>query len=152
MYGRTREECEEKLAKLILQMKAEIAALRNGMAAEYPDGVSPKKKQLAEYLRQHPGVSNKSLSHGKQVWTALRCRNTTMKSGQNWHTGKHIKQKSAGGEGLLLTVCGFQKWSEFSAVCGMIVVKRKITAKLAAIFLKMVEHRGFEPLTSRLRT
>ena len=56
----TREECEEKLAKLILQMKAEIAALRNGTAAEYPDGVSPKKKQLAEYLRQHPGVSNKS--------------------------------------------------------------------------------------------
>ena len=26
----------------------------------YPDGVSPKKKQLAEYLRQYPGVSNKS--------------------------------------------------------------------------------------------
>ena len=41
-------------------MKAEIAALRNGMATEYPDGVSPKKKQLAEYLCQHPGVSNKS--------------------------------------------------------------------------------------------
>lgn len=49
-----------KLAKLILQMKAEIAALRNGTAAEYPDGVSPKKKQLAEYLRKNPGVSNKS--------------------------------------------------------------------------------------------
>lgn len=60
VYGRTREECEEKLAKLILQMKAEIAVLRNGTAAEYPDGVSPKKKQLVEYLRQHPGVSNKS--------------------------------------------------------------------------------------------
>lgn len=60
VYGCTREECEEKLAKLILQMKAEIAVLRNGTAAEYPDGVSPKKKQLAEYLRQHPGVSNKS--------------------------------------------------------------------------------------------
>lgn len=60
VYGRTREKCEEKLAKLILQMKAEIAVLRNGTAAEYPDGVSPKKKQLAEYLRQHPGVSNKS--------------------------------------------------------------------------------------------
>ena len=60
VYGRTREECEEKLAKLILQMKAEIAALRNGTAAEYPDGVSLKKKLLAEYLRQHPGVSNKS--------------------------------------------------------------------------------------------
>ena len=50
----------KKPAKLILQMKAEIAALRNGTAAEYPDGVSPKKTQLAEYLRQHPGVSNKS--------------------------------------------------------------------------------------------
>ena len=60
VYGRTREECEEKLAKLILQMKAEIAVLRNGTAAEYPDGVSPKKKQLADYLSQHPGVSNKS--------------------------------------------------------------------------------------------
>ena len=60
VYGRTREECEEKLAKLILQMKAEIAVLRNGTATEYPDGVSPKKKQLAEYLRQHPSVSNKS--------------------------------------------------------------------------------------------
>ena len=41
-------------------MNAEIAALRTGTATEYPDGVSPKKKQLAEYLRQHPGVSNKS--------------------------------------------------------------------------------------------
>ena len=60
VYGRTREECGEKLAKLILQMKAEIAALRNETAAEYPDGVSPGKKQLAEYLCQHPGVSNKS--------------------------------------------------------------------------------------------
>ena len=60
IYAATEEECEEKLAKLILQMKAEIAVLRNGTAAEYPDGVSPKKKQLAEYLRQHPGVSNKS--------------------------------------------------------------------------------------------
>ena len=60
VYGHTKEECEEKLAKLILQMKAEITALRNGTAAEYPDGVNPKKKQLAEYLRQHPGVSNKS--------------------------------------------------------------------------------------------
>ena len=60
VYGHTKEECKEKLAKLILQMKAEIAALRNGTAAEYPDGFSPKKKQLAEYLRQNPGVSNKS--------------------------------------------------------------------------------------------
>ena len=60
VYGRTREEAEAKLADLILQMKAEIAALRSGKAAEYPDGVSPKKKQIAAYLRENPGVSNKS--------------------------------------------------------------------------------------------
>ena len=60
MYGRTRKEAEAKLADLIIQMKAEIAALRSGKATEYPDGVSPKKKQLAAYLCENPGVSNKS--------------------------------------------------------------------------------------------
>ena len=60
VYGRTREEAEAKLADLIIQMKAEIAALRSGKATEYPDGVSPKKKQLAAYLVENPGVSNKS--------------------------------------------------------------------------------------------
>jgi len=60
VYGRTREETEAKLADLILQMKAEIAALRSGKATEYPDGVSPKKKQLAAYLIENPGASNKS--------------------------------------------------------------------------------------------
>jgi len=60
VYGRTREETEAKLADLILQMKAEIAALRSGKATECPDGVSSKKKQLAAYLRENPGVSNKS--------------------------------------------------------------------------------------------
>jgi len=60
VYGKTREEAEAKLADLILQMKAEIAALRSGKTTEYPDGVSPKKKQLAAYLRENPGVSNKS--------------------------------------------------------------------------------------------
>ncbi len=34
----------------------------------------------------------------------------------------------------------------------MIVVKRKITAKLTVIFLKMVDLKGFEPSTSRMRT
>ena len=53
---------------------------------------------------------------------------------------------------LLLTACGFQKRSEFSAVCGIIVVKRKITAELAVIFLEMVDLKGFEPSTSRMRT
>lgn len=41
-------------------MKAEIAALRSGKATEYPDGVSPKKKQFAAYLQENPSVSNKS--------------------------------------------------------------------------------------------
>ena len=61
VYGHTEAECEEKLKELILQMKAEIAALRSGASTEYPDGVSPKKKAIAAYLREHPGVSSKSL-------------------------------------------------------------------------------------------
>ena len=60
VYGHTEAECEEKLAELILQMKAEIAALRSGASTEYPDGVSPKKKAIAAYLRENPGVNNKS--------------------------------------------------------------------------------------------
>ena len=60
-YAKTREECEEKLEVLILEMKAEIAALRSGASTEYPDGVSPKKKAIAAYLREHPGVTSKSL-------------------------------------------------------------------------------------------
>ena len=61
VYAQSREECEEKLKGLILEMKAEIAALRSGASAEYPDGVSPKKKAIAAYLREPPGVSSKSL-------------------------------------------------------------------------------------------
>ena len=60
VYGHTEAECEEKLKELILQMKAEIAALRSGASTEYPDGVSPKKKAIAAYLRAHPGVTNKA--------------------------------------------------------------------------------------------
>ena len=61
VYAKTREECEEKLKVLILEMKAEIAALRSGASTEYPDGVSLKKKTIAAYLREHPGVTSKSL-------------------------------------------------------------------------------------------
>ena len=60
VYGHTEAECEEKLAELILQMKAEIAALRSGASTEYPDGVSPKKKAIAAYMREHPEVTSKS--------------------------------------------------------------------------------------------
>ena len=44
------------------------------------------------------------------------------------------------------------KWSEFIPVCGIIVVKRKITANLAVIFLEMVDLIGIEPTTLRMRT
>ena len=60
VYAHSLEECEEKLKVLILEMKAEIAALRSGASTEYPDGVSPKKKAIAAYLREHPDVINKS--------------------------------------------------------------------------------------------
>ena len=60
VYGHTEAECEERLAELILPMKTEIAAIRSGKVTEYPDRVSPKKKQLAEDLRENPGVNNKS--------------------------------------------------------------------------------------------
>ena len=61
VYGHTEAECEEKLKELILQMKAEIAALRSGETTEYPDGVSPKKKAIAAYLREHPSVTSKGM-------------------------------------------------------------------------------------------
>ena len=60
IYAHTREECEEKLSELILQMKAEIAALRSGAVTEYPDSVSPKKKAARRLPAENPGVSNKS--------------------------------------------------------------------------------------------
>ena len=44
------------------------------------------------------------------------------------------------------------KWSEIIPICGIIVVKRKITANLAVIFLEMVDLNGIEPSTSRMRT
>jgi integrase len=59
VYGRTEEECEAKLKELILQMKAEIAAIREGKVTELPDGISPKKKAIAAYMREHPGVTSK---------------------------------------------------------------------------------------------
>ena len=60
VYAHTREECEEKLKGLILEMKAEIAALCSGASTEYPDGVNPRKKAIAVYLREHPEVTNKA--------------------------------------------------------------------------------------------
>lgn len=44
------------------------------------------------------------------------------------------------------------KWSKQKSVCGISVVKRKITAELAVIFLKLVDSKGIEPSTSAMRT
>ena len=52
----------------------------------------------------------------------------------------------------MLTARGPVKWSVLIPVCGIIVVKRKITANLAVIFLEMVDLNGIEPSTSRMRT
>ena len=60
--------------------------------------------------------------------------------------------KNAGGEVQNLAARVPVKWSKIIPVCGIIVVKRKITAKLAVIFLKMVDLNGIEPSTSRMRT
>ena len=61
VYGKTREECEEKLAALIVQMKAEIKAIKDGEAgAVIPDGVSKKKRAVWDYMLAHPNVTNKS--------------------------------------------------------------------------------------------
>ena len=51
--GHTEAECEEKLKELILQMKAEIAALRSGEATEYRTASAPRRR-LSRYLREHP--------------------------------------------------------------------------------------------------
>lgn len=60
VYTPTEEECEEKLTELIRKMNREIAALRSGVSTDYPEDVNPKKKAIAAYLRENPGVTNKS--------------------------------------------------------------------------------------------
>lgn len=60
VYAHSREECEEKLEKLILETKGEMAALRSGASTEYPEDGNTKKKAIEAYLQEHPGVTNKS--------------------------------------------------------------------------------------------
>ena len=60
VYAPTEEKCEEKLAELIREMNGEIAALRSGASMKYPDDLNPKKKAIADYLRENPGVTNKA--------------------------------------------------------------------------------------------
>ena len=60
VYAHTREECEEKLKVMIAETKAEITAIRSGRDGAIPDGVSPERKKIAAYLREHPNETNKS--------------------------------------------------------------------------------------------
>ncbi len=60
--------------------------------------------------------------------------------------------KNTGGEYRKLAARILAKWSGIIPVCGIIVVKRKITAELAVIFLKMVDLKRLELSTSRMRT
>ena len=82
----------------------------------------------------------------------VTCWDTTMRSEQNWRLQQAYKTKIRRRGASELTACGSQKWSGSSSVCGIIVVKRKITANLAVIFLKMVDLIGFEPTTPTMRT
>ena len=51
----------------------------------------------------------------------------------------------------MLTACVSVKWSKIIPVCGIIVVKWKITANFGGDFSIMVDPTGIEPATSRLR-
>jgi len=51
----------KRLAALA-RLKAEIQAIKqSGDLTTIPDSISKKKKLIATYMREHPGVTNKSL-------------------------------------------------------------------------------------------
>lgn len=60
VYAHSREECEEKLKELILEINGEMAAFRSGVSMEYPEDGNSKKRAITAYLQEHPGVTNKS--------------------------------------------------------------------------------------------
>ena len=59
VYAKTREECEEQLKELIVQMKAEIAAVKNG-GMDAPKRGSKLRMKIKEYMIEHPEATNKS--------------------------------------------------------------------------------------------
>ncbi|MEG0835453.1 MAG: site-specific integrase, partial [Christensenellaceae bacterium] len=74
-YAHTREECEEKLKVLIVEMKEEIADIKSG---KNPDNIpcgKSKKKAIAAYIRANPQVTNKALiarESGASRWTVTK--------------------------------------------------------------------------------
>lgn len=51
VYARTEEECQDKPTELIREI--------NGESTDYAEHMNPKKKAIADYLRENPGVTNK---------------------------------------------------------------------------------------------
>lgn len=76
VYAHTREECEEKLKKLIEQMKKEIVAVKAGKNPDnLLDGMNKKKKAIAAFMRANPQVTNKALiarESGASRWTVAK--------------------------------------------------------------------------------
>ncbi len=76
--------------------------------------------------------------------TAPRYRNTMMRSERNWQHRQTHNENPQVVRGCCSPSADSKKWSGFFAVCG-IIGQRKITAKMAVIFLEMVDPKGFEP-------
>ncbi|MEG2013140.1 MAG: tyrosine-type recombinase/integrase [Anaerovoracaceae bacterium] len=75
VYAHTREECEEKLKVLIVEMKNEIADIKSGKNPDNTPGGKSKKKAIAAYLRANPQVTNKALiarESGASRWTVTK--------------------------------------------------------------------------------
>jgi len=76
VYANSREECEEKLKVLIVQMKKEMADVKSGKDfAEIPGGISKKEKAIAAYMRLNPQVTNKATiarESGANRWTVAK--------------------------------------------------------------------------------
>ena len=144
----TEAECEEKLAELILQMKAEIAA----PALRSQHGVSGRRQPQEEgHHRLSAGASRRD-QQGHDRQRAGRgslhgAAGTTMRSGRNCGermprhpntggTNRGITSNFAGAvnkqEGIPLKQGMPFRWSKQKSVCGISVVKREIAAVFTA--------------------
>ena len=74
----------------------------------------------------------------------MRCKDISKDSGKDGTDGKAIKH-------AVQIPPQPKPWSKQEFVCGNSVVKQKITAESAVIFLKLVDSKGIEPSTSAMR-
>ena len=104
-----------------------------------------------------PGYVRKRRSHGSSAWMSALYENTAMRSARSWQLWRQHKSRQGLHRVLRLIKekaqavrskthrLQLQKWSRLSPVCGIIVVKRKITAKLAVIFHSWWTRRDSNP-------